>query len=144
MFKVIIAGGRDFDNYEKLVEFCNKVLINKNDIEVVCGMAGGADLLGKRYAIEKGLKVNEFPADWNNIDVEPCVIKTNKNGNKYNTLAGHNRNKLMAENAEALMAFFDGKSKGTKNMIDLATEKGLKIKVFRYNDKPETIENTLF
>ena len=51
---------------------------------------------------------------------------------KYGKKAGYLRNVEMAENANALIAFWDGKSKGTKHMIDIATERNLPIRVIRY------------
>lgn len=116
MFKVIIAGGRDFKNYDYLKECCNKALSNQTDIQIVCGMAKGADLMGKRYCQEKNFKIAEFPADWDGL------------GKK----AGFMRNEQMADHSNALIAFWDGSSKGTKHMIDLATKKGLKVKIYKY------------
>lgn len=116
MFKVIIAGGRDFQDYDTLCRICDFMLQNKSEVEVVCGMARGADLLGKKYALERGLKVAEFPADWES------------HGKK----AGPIRNKQMAEYANALIAFWDGKSSGTANMISLARKMELPLKVHNY------------
>ncbi len=88
-------------------------LSNSKDIEVISGTASGADTLGERYAKENGYKLTRFPADWN------------KHGKK----AGYIRNCEMADYAEALIAFWDGESKGTKNMIEIAKSKGIKIKI---------------
>ena len=55
--KVIIAGGRDFKDYNRLKEVCDKILINQNNIEIISGTAGGADTLGERYAQDKGYEV---------------------------------------------------------------------------------------
>jgi hypothetical protein len=113
--KVIIAGGRDFDDYQKLREFCDKVLKDQQDIEIVSGAAKGADHLGERYAIERGYKTTRFPADWNK-----------------GRSAGYIRNKQMAEYGDALIAFWDGTSKGTGHMIDLAKQYKLKIRICNY------------
>ena len=99
--KVIIAGGRDFNNYELLKEFCDNIL-NDNDHEIVSGNAKGADKLGERYSTERNLKLTLFPADWN----------------KYNKAAGMIRNIEMAEYGDMLIAFWDQKSRGTKNMME--------------------------
>lgn len=113
MLKVIVAGGRDFSDYNLL----SKTLGNlKKPFEVVCGEARGADALGKRYSIEHGLKVHSFPADWNT----------------HGKSAGYKRNEQMAEFADACVAFWDGHSRGTKHMIDIATRKGLKLLVVNY------------
>lgn len=114
--KVIIAGGRDFNHLQALCDNCDKILSNQTNIEVVSGTAKGADTLGEVYADLRGYDVTKFPADWD----------------KYGKGAGYIRNKEMAEYADALIAFWDGKSRGTKNMIDLARGKGLKVRVIRY------------
>lgn len=117
MFRVIIAGGRDFNDYVMMKRTMDKLLVNiTGEIAVVCGMARGADTLGEQYAKEKGYAVNYFPADWN----------------KYGKSAGYRRNEQMAQNADALVAFWDSQSRGTKHMIDLANRYGLKVRIVRY------------
>lgn len=115
--KVIIAGGRDFNNYPLLKEKCDSILSNiDGSIEVVCGCADGADLLGKRYAEERGYSVNYFPANWN----------------LYKRGAGPVRNREMAEYGDALILFWDGKSRGSANMLKEAEAKGLKTRIIKY------------
>lgn len=114
--KIIIAGGRDFKNYELLKQKCDYFINNIDNIEIVCGMAKGADLLGKKYAQEKGFKIKEFPANWNS----------------YGNSAGVIRNKEMADYSDSLIAFWDGKSSGTKNMIETARKLNLKIRIINY------------
>lgn len=111
--KVIIAGSRSFSNYKKLKDFCDKILINKKEVEIVSGTARGTDQLGERYAKEKGYKLTLFPADWD----------------KYGKSAGYKRNIQMAEYADSLIAFWDKKSKGTKHMIDIAHQYKLKVRI---------------
>ena len=118
-YKIIIAGGRNFVDYNLLKEKVNKILQEKkvtHKIVIISGCARGADTLGLRYASENALNVEEYPANWD----------------KYGKKAGYVRNVEMAENADALIAFWDGKSKGTKHMIDIATERNLPIRVIRY------------
>lgn len=117
MFRVIIAGGRDFDDYDLLKRTMDTLLINISDeIIVVCGKARGADTLGEKYANNKGYQVSYFPAEWD----------------KFGKSAGYRRNEQMALNADALVAFWDGTSKGTKHMIDVARLFGLKVRVKKY------------
>jgi hypothetical protein len=111
--KIIIAGGRTFNDYALLCQNCNKTLSLQTEIEIVSGTANGADKLGEQYANENGYPIKKFPADWG----------------KYGKSAGYKRNEEMAKYADALIAFWDGKSKGTKHMIDLANRYGLKTKV---------------
>lgn len=115
--KVIVAGTRDFYDYELLEQKLNRVLVNLKDVEIVSGNASGADSLGERYALEHGLKLTKFPADWS----------------KYGKRAGYIRNKQMAEYAQCLVAFWDGVSRGTKLMIDLAYEYKLQVRVIKFN-----------
>jgi hypothetical protein len=114
--KVIIAGGRNFNDYSSLKEFCDKILINQTDIEIVSGGARGADTLGERYAKERKYDVKIFLANWD----------------KYGRSAGAIRNNLMSDYADGLIAFWDGESKGTKHMIESATKKNLKVRICRY------------
>ena len=61
MFRVIIAGGRDFDDYQLLKATMDKLLCNITDeITVVCGQAKGADTLGEQYAMEKGYAIDYY------------------------------------------------------------------------------------
>lgn len=117
-YKVIVAGCRDFADYDLLKEKCDFYLQNKKPeiIVIVSGHASGADTLGERYAQERGYETEVYPADW----------KTNGRA------AGPIRNAQMAAVADALIAFWDGKSRGTKNMIDTATKRGLQVAVVRY------------
>lgn len=116
-FRVIIAGGREFDDYPLLEKTMDNLLSNiKVDIVIVCGMARGADSLGEKYAKSKGYQIDYYPANWD----------------LYGKRAGYIRNEQMAKNADALVAFWDGQSRGTKHMIDLACKYNLKVRVKRY------------
>jgi len=132
--KVIIAGGRKFNDYNRLCSYCDYLLQNKNNIEIVSGTAGGADKLGEDYAKERGYPIKPFPADWNDIEGKPeWEIGYNKAGKAYWKLAGFDRNEKMADYADALIAFWDGKSTGTSHMIDTAENRGLDIRIFNFN-----------
>lgn len=111
----IIAGSRTITDYNILE--CVVKDSNFSISEVVCGCAKGVDALGKMYAHNNGIKVTEFPADWE------------KQGKK----AGYLRNKQMSKYSEALIAIWDGESKGTRHMIEIAKEN--KLKIYVYNIK---------
>lgn len=120
--KVIIAGGREIEDYELLLE---AVLNAGFDItSVVSGTARGADKMGERFAEETGLPIYQFPAKWE----------------EYGRAAGPIRNQVMAEFGDALIALWDGKSRGTKGMIDLAKKKGIPVHVELV--KPKTVALT--
>lgn len=117
MIKVIISGGRDFENYALLKFKCNAILKDINDeIQIVSGGSKGADTLGERYAKDKGFICKRFEAEWD------------KNGKA----AGPIRNEEMAKYADYLIAFWNGKSIGTKSMISKAQNVGLKIRIIKY------------
>ncbi len=107
MIKVVIAGCRDYNNYDEAkgyIDFCLSNVKKDYDIVIVSGCAGGADALGERYALENGFGIEKYPAEWS----------------KYGRSAGPRRNKQMAEISDLVICFWDGESRGTKSMIDYA------------------------
>lgn len=120
--KVIIAGSRDLSHLSvRLVE--REVARSGFQItEVVSGTARGVDRVGELWGRQNKIPVAQFPADWN----------------RYGKKAGYLRNVEMAEYADALIALWDGTSRGTKHMINIATKGGLAVYV--YNEKMENAE----
>ena len=116
MQRIIIAGGRDFNDEHLLTQSCDKI-IGDSICEIVSGGARGADRLGEFYAMEKNLEVKRFPADWD----------------QFGKRAGFLRNAEMADYADTLIAFWDGESRGTKHMIDLANQNGLVVHIIKYS-----------
>lgn len=115
--RVVIAGCRSYNNYreaKEYIDFCISNIRKENRIVILSGCASGADALGERYAKENGFKAEKYPADWK----------------KYGRSAGPRRNKQMAEISDYVICFWDGKSSGTKSMIEYALlyKKPLKIK----------------
>ena len=119
-FKVIVAGGREFNDYGLLCQICDRMLSQKHqthDIVIISGTARGADTLGERYAQERGYAVEQYPADWQ----------------REGKAAGFIRNAQMASVADALIAFWDGQSRGTAHMIELARKHKLQVRVVPFN-----------
>lgn len=116
--KLIIAGGRDFSDMVLLRE--SLAMVRPYVTEVVSGCARGADTLGEFWAEENRLPVHRCPADWD------------RHGRER---AGKLRNAEMAAYGDALVAFWDGRSDGTLNMISLARAKGIPVNVIRYTRK---------
>jgi len=117
--KIIIAGGRDFGDYDYLQRSMNSVIANLcGNIQIVSGRARGADTLGEQYAKDNNLDLKVFPANWE----------------KHGRSAGYIRNSEMANYANTLIAFWDGKSRGTKHMIDEANRRGFYVEVFKYDN----------
>mgnify|MGYP001328458387 CR=1 FL=1 len=109
--KTIIAGSRTIEDASLLASAIKGSTFKIT--EVVCGGANGADKLGELWARDKKIPVKYFYPDWAS----------------YGKSAGPRRNALMAGYAEALIALWDGKSRGTKNMIELAQKQKLKVYV---------------
>lgn len=112
--RIIIAGSRKHTPTDSAISEA----LSQNDwhcTTVVCGMAIGADMAGRRWANSRNIEVDCYPPDWD----------------RYGKAAGFKRNIQMANNADALLAFWDGSSRGTKHMIDTARRKGLKVSVQR-------------
>ena len=109
-YRLIIAGGRDFNDLAVfsygIGQFLQEFELKRDKLEIVSGMARGADTLGVDYARKFGLKLHKFPADWN----------------KYGKRAGYVRNQEMAYFADGLLAFWDRQSRGTAHMIKTMLE----------------------
>lgn len=121
--KVIIAGGRDFNDFTFFSQKVKEALVDLNlDREktlIIEGGARGADRMAYRFAKKHNITTKRENAEWN----------------KYGNAAGPIRNKKMAEQGDVLIAFWDGQSSGTKNMIEEAEKKGLKLYVNYYTSK---------
>lgn len=121
--KTIIAGSRtitDYDIVKKAVQESGFKIT-----EVVSGTAKGVDSLGEQWALENGVPVKRFPADWN------------KHGNS----AGPIRNEQMGDYSEALIAVHNG-SKGTAHMLEYAIKKGLHV--FNYDIRQKQLKLNLW
>lgn len=115
--KLIIAGSRWIKDKRHLRDAFSFTGWDWEVTEVVCGMAAGADTLGKEWAEKNGIPVKPFPAAWRDKD------------GSFDRSAGFKRNELMAQYADALLALWDGESSGTADMIKRARKHGLKIHV---------------
>jgi hypothetical protein len=121
---VAIIGSRNFLNYGLLKAKMEE--LNLPVTKVVSGCAGGADTLGENWAKEMGLDFQGFPAKWDGLEAEGAVIKKNKFGKDYNANAGFQRNKDIINACEAVVAFWDMKSKGSKDSLSYAHKTGKK------------------
>lgn len=111
---VIVAGSRDITDPEIIRDEMNRFHREVAPVtKVVAGGARGVDRLAASIARKAGIPVDEHPADWD----------------RYGRSAGYRRNEEMAQAAEGLLAIWDGESKGTKHMIDIARKAGLTVRV---------------
>lgn len=118
--KVIIAGSRGITSRPVVGDAIKDALVDwgrdareplREISEVVSGGATGVDFCGEVFAEMLGIPVKRFRPDWD----------------KRGRAAGMLRNAEMAAYADALIAVWDGKSKGTANMILEAHKRGLKV-----------------
>ncbi len=113
-YKVIVAGTRYYKNQEFVDRKLDHLLQNfsKENIQIVeGGEPTGVDRRAREYAQKRGIDYRTFEADWDT----------------HKKAAGPIRNREMAEYGTHLVAFWDGESRGTKNMINEAKKKGLKV-----------------
>ncbi len=114
--RVIVAGSRDYNNYreaKKYIDFCISRIKEIYTLVFLSGGCKGADFLGEKYAAENNFQIEKFPADWK----------------KYGRSAGARRNREMANLCDYVICFWDGKSRGTKLIIDYAIKIGKSIKI---------------
>ena len=99
--KVIVAGSRTIEDMETVEKAI--AAAGYDVVEIVSGMARGVDTIAVQWAQECKIPVAKFPADWD----------------KFGKSAGYRRNVQMADYADALVAVWDGVSRGTGHMIDI-------------------------
>jgi hypothetical protein len=131
--RVIVAGSRDYENYR---EFCmvirdwlNKIRRTSPDAKIIfisgCARTG-ADAM-----------IIEWARDWDDLEAPGAVIKTRRDGKRYNVRAGFARNTAMAQVATHLLTFWDGFSTGTDHMRQAAKARDLDVETFLVHCGPE-------
>lgn len=115
--KLIIAGTRTFTDYAYMKRKLDKHFMRYRDITVLTGGARGVDTLGERWAFWWWWTVMQYIPDY-------------QNHGKYAPIL---RNQEMVENATHAICFWDGKSKGTEDLIRKAKKWGLKVRIIRFD-----------
>jgi len=120
--RIVICGTRDFNDAQLLYSTIDALIKNAESSEIVTGGCRGADKIGECYAQNNNIPLKVFPADWG----------------KYGRAAGPIRNKQMLDYAlkekATVIAFWDGKSRGTLNMINIAKKSKADVYVIKYGD----------
>lgn len=119
--KVIIAGPRDHTQDQTIYFLLETQYEWRSITEVVSGRARGVDTAGEVWAGFRGIPVKPFPANWNAYP----------KGEQYK--AGPIRNKQMADYADSLCLLWDGTSRGSLSMLNIAKQFGLPRVVFQFN-----------
>jgi len=103
--KLIVAGSRSIDDYDLITKRISSILLkecpNNKVTHLISGRASGPDKIGEYWASLIGVPIIYMPADWD----------------QYKKAAGSIRNAEMAKICDFAIIFWDGKSKGTQNMI---------------------------
>jgi len=108
--KFAVVGSRSFSDYSLLC----KALESFDIDHIISGAAKGADTLAAKYAIEKEIPLKEIPADWD----------------KHGNAAGPIRNKQIVDECDQVIAFWCGKSRGTKSTINLSHKQKKPVHIF--------------
>ena len=133
--KVIVAGGRDCNDYELVKKTLDNILKNVKEVTIVSGACStgvktftrpdgtsvcGADGLGEKYAAERGYTVEVYPANWAGLGKAAGFIRNQEMANACTPAV------------DGCVCFWDGQSRGTEHMARVATIRGLKIRLKRY------------
>lgn len=121
-FHCLIVGSRTFEDYDLFQRKVDHFLGGRTDVEIVSGGAAGADFLAERYANDRGFPLQVFSPDWS----------------RYGKRAGYVRNREMHEYISkfperGVIAFWDGKSRGTAQSFRLAREFDNPLRVVRFD-----------
>ncbi len=121
LYRIIVAGSRTITDKKYVFNKLDDIILklpHDADIEIISGLARGVDTLAVEYCADRNLRCIGFPAEW---DI-------------YKKRAGYLRNYFMSWYATHAIIFWDGDSRGTKSMIDIADE-SLTYKVLHYKQE---------
>jgi len=115
MRKIAVVGSRSYDTPQDWIEFRKTMLeiIQDDEVMFISGGANGSDTMAEKFAKLYSIPILIWYANWN----------------KFKKSAGFIRNQQIVDNAEELIAFWDGESKGTQHSIELANKKGIPVTV---------------
>ena len=116
--KLGVVGSRNFNDYTLMKKYLDKIHTVEPITCIVSGGAQGADKLSEKWAKEYNIGTKIFIPDWK----------------RFNKAAGYIRNADIVKEADKIIAFWNGKSKGTKHTIDICKKEGKKCKII-YTDK---------
>lgn len=111
--KLAVIGSRTFAN----AALMSRTLDSLSITCVVSGGAKGADELAAAYAVRRGIPVEVFKPDWS-----------------IGRAAGPVRNRKIIEACEQVVAFWDGRSRGTADAIAKARSAGRPVIVVQFSD----------
>lgn len=126
--RVLVCGGRDYDDREHIWLTLSAIDAETPISLLIHGAATGADACGKAWAEARGKPAKPFPAHWRDLSHPDAVIRTRRDGVKYDAKAGHRRNTLMLhEGRPNLVVAFPG-GNGTADMVRIAKAAGVPVR----------------
>jgi len=124
MLKAAVVGSRTFKDKEFIYRKLDAFLSTLGPFVVVTGGAEGVDKIAEKWALDRAVagvpKPVVYQAEWGDTSHPDAVVRRDKYGREYDAVAGHRRNQLIVDDADFLIAFWDGQSKGTKDSVDKA------------------------
>ena len=117
--KVAVIGSRTFNDQALLYSALEK--IDSPEL-IVSGGAKGADQLAEQYAREKNIPIKVFLPDYA----------------KYGRAAPTIRNKSIVQEADIVIAFWDGHSRGTQHSLKIAKEQNKEIRIVKFEEQKIT------
>jgi hypothetical protein len=118
--KVMVCGGRDFDNYDRLANILSDIKGEHPNIELISGGAKGADNLAEQYAQLNNVPIKVIKADWGTHGKSAGIIRNRE---------------LLDLKPNLVIAFWDWVSKGTKDSIEEAKRRGIEVRIHNYEPK---------
>lgn len=139
---LLFSGGRKYTDQKTFDSVVDAYLIEHSldpkKIRIVHGKAPGLDTCADTYAKARGIDFKDYPARWDDLEAPGAVIKTTQWGKTYNAKAGHDRNAEMRTVAQRVVAFWDGRSPGTREMVYACLKLGLHLTIYYYD--PDTFQ----
>lgn len=114
--KLAIVGSRNFNDYHKFKREINSLRNSYLITKILSGCAKGADTFAEIYATENNLQFEKYTANWK----------------EFQKSAGPKRNELIANDCDTLIAFWDGKSKGTLDTINKTKKLNKEVKIISF------------
>lgn len=122
MTKLLVCGSRTITNvswiFSEIEKYISESNLQYSDIHIIEGSAKGVDKIAKQFADDRNIPVIEMPADWKS----------------YGRAAGPIRNEQMVRLCDQCLILWDGKSRGTKNDIDLCDKYNKSNKIVIYKE----------
>lgn len=144
MIRLAVVGSQSFNDPVFAYHWLDNLRWLFGALQVVSGGASGADTIGQHWAEQRtSIAPLIHYAKWSDLSAPGAIVRRRRDGKEYNARAGMDRNPLIVRDAQAALAFWDGRSPGTANTIKLvrAAKKPLLI---AWPGRPEIWEGDWF